>query len=418
LQPNSQFPNDLPPEEPTPPQELSPRRKQQFRPTWFSFLQQQRWLQLRSWQVLPIAILLPVGVGIVALSMLTTLPEFSECEPTKIRESGSLRLFCAQKLANDKTEDSYLRAMQMLNGLPEGDPFEEERDRLMKQWATDLLALAEEKFQNGKLDDAIALANKIPARSTLSQNVQERIDRWQEIWSDAEEMYGETELAIAESRWESALEIARRLAVIGNRYWETTQYQELARKIQVAKEDSEKQAKAKKKTDKPKQSDDLMTQWEKDQEAEDIAHLKQAQGLAAAGDVESLRKAIDEADRVLYGTPRYQQAQQLVVGWKRQIETLEDRPYLDRANELAKKGTVESLRAAIDEANQIFFDRSLYSEAQRKVNQWTSEIQRLQTETDLRPQLAPASSTTLSNPASAAPSGQGNSPTPTVNTTP
>jgi hypothetical protein len=415
LHPNSQFPDDLPPEKPVSSPRPTRGRQRDSRPTLLNRLQPQSWLRLRSWQVLPIAILLPVGVGIVALSMLTTLPEFSECEPGKIRESGSLRLYCAQKLASDKTEDSYLRAIQMLNGLPEDDPFEEERDRLMKQWSTELLNLAEEKFQNGKLDDAIALANKIPTRSTLNQNVQERIDRWQEIWSDAEEIYGETELAIAESRWESALGIARRLAVIGNRYWETSQYQELARKIQLAKEDSEKQAKAKKKTDKPKQSDDLMTQWEKEQEAEDIAHLKQAQGLAVAGDVESLRKAIEEADRVLYGTPRYQQAQQLVAGWKRQIETLEDQPYLDRANELAKKGTVESLRAAIDEANQIFFDRSLYPEAQRKVTQWTSDIQRLQAETDLRPQLAPAS--TFANPVPSPP-GQSSSPTPTVNTTP
>lgn len=357
------------------------------------------WLKPRSWQIVLVATLLPMGAGIFALSTLTNLPEFAECEPTKIRESASLRLFCAQKLASEKTEDSLLRAIHMLDGLPPDHPFQNERDRLVRQWSTDLLTLAEETFQKGKLDDAIALTRRIPFDSSLDQDVEERVDGWRDIWSKAEDIYEEANQAITDSRLQEAMSIARELATIGNQYWETTQFQELTQKIQVAREDSQKQAKSKK-TTKPKSDEDLMTRWEREQVEKDIAHLKQAQAFAAAGDVESLRKAIDSADRVLYGTPRYGEAQRLASTWKRRIETVEDQPYLDRAVTLAQKGDVDSLRAAIDEANQIFLDRPLYAEAQQKVSQWMNQIQQLQAQSDLKPELAPASSsTTLSSPA-------------------
>ena len=51
--------------------------------------------------------------------------------------------------------------------------------------------------------------------------------------------------------------------------------------------------------------------------------------------------------------PRASEARQEMGRWRTQVETIEDRPYLDRAQQIAVLEDVNSLQAAIAEASQI-----------------------------------------------------------------
>ena len=62
----------------------------------------------------------------------------------------------------------------------------------------------------------------------------------------------------------------------------------------------------------------------------------------------------------------------------RQIELLEDSPYLQRANDLANTGDPNSLEAAVAQASRIAQGRALYGEAQTKIQAWIERRQRLE----------------------------------------
>jgi uncharacterized protein (UPF0548 family) len=120
----------------------------------------------------------------------------------------------------------------------------------------------------------------------------------------------------------------------------------------------------------------LITRWQ--QEIEGVAHLDRARQLAQGGDLNALGAAIAEASQVNRSNPRWNEAQKEIARWNSQIETSEDRPYLDRADEYALAGDANSLQSAINEASQVGPGRALYKEAQDKIRQWTREIQRQQ----------------------------------------
>jgi hypothetical protein len=60
------------------------------------------------------------------------------------------------------------------------------------------------------------------------------------------------------------------------------------------------------------------------------------------------------------------------------VETIEDRPYLDRAEQIAIGEDVNSLQTAIAELNQVRSGRALYPEARKKMRLWTAKIERIQ----------------------------------------
>ena len=112
----------------------------------------------------------------------------------------------------------------------------------------------------------------------------------------------------------------------------------------------------------------LIAEWNKRIEIiEDQPVLNEALALAKAG---NLSAAIDKASKIGNRRALYKQAQDKVFGWVATVQTAEDRPILDRAYNLAKKG---NLSGAIAEATQIRYGRALYSEAQGAVAGWAAE---------------------------------------------
>ncbi|NEP55159.1 MAG: hypothetical protein F6K65_42795 [Moorea sp. SIO3C2] len=92
----------------------------------------------------------------------------------------------------------------------------------------------------------------------------------------------------------------------------------------------------------------------------------------------SLEAAIEQVQEITAERPQRQQAQTLISHWRKEIERIEDRPFLAQAHQLADKGDKTSLQAAIAEAQKIEQGRALRIEAQTDIARWTKQIQVLE----------------------------------------
>lgn len=424
------------------------------------------------------------GVGTLAVTLLLTLPAQPNCSSINLMTaSASERISCAEILANKQTVNSLLEAISLVKTLPEDHPLRDEANSLIKGWSQEVLNLADKSFDAGKLQEAIATAKKIPSDVPAYTLVEKRISAWRAIWTKAEGYYRAAEAQVRKENWTQAFREAVRLLYIGNRYWETTKYEELTQVIASAREDGENLTKARRlaraggvknlleaiklaqgissksylfeasKTtilefgrkmlelaqiqldnqdvdgalsivrqipsiinlqgdiedftnlaqalalaaegtvgsldaainqvqrigpNRPlyNKAQDWLLRWQ--QEQQDVARLDKARQLASMGTVNDFQAAIREAQQIPENNPRAREAKQQIVAWEAQIQTIEDRPVLSRAEQVAKLGDATSLAAAVNEAAKISSGRALHSEAQSKISRWTAQIQRIQ----------------------------------------
>jgi soluble cytochrome b562 len=111
---------------------------------------------------------------------------------------------------------------------------------------------------------------------------------------------------------------------------------------------------------------------------EDQPYLDRANQIAAFGGLASLQEAVQEASRIAPGRALYKQAQEKIAQWTETMQRQQDQPYLDQARTLANGG---DLSAAIAAAQQIKSGRALYREAQSEISGWQADLegqQRLQ----------------------------------------
>ncbi|MEG5136671.1 MULTISPECIES: hypothetical protein [unclassified Microcoleus] len=439
----------------------------------------------KKWQFwLAVSLLLSMGMGFVAISSLLNLTSQSNCSkifwPTA---SANDRFFCAQEAASKRTVDDLLRAIELVNALPQDHPLRSRINGQIDRWSQDIIRLGNSSFQEGKLEEAIAIARKVPQNVPAYPTVQKQIEKWQSTWNDAEKRYRTAEDHLRQEEWGEAFREANLLLDTGNTFWESTKYEELTQAIETTKAEGNKLIKARN-TASEGGLDNLVTgiklaqgieqksylyqaankliaefskkilgiaqkrlqagDWQEailiankipeaanlKEQVQDFNELAQATAQALTGSVDGLSKAIELAKKLNSGRPLYQQAQDLAGRWQqemadvktldlasklaapggvkdlraaiaqlqtvpgsnprsgevrsqigrlsRQIELLEDSPYLQRANDLASTGDPNSLEAAVAQASRIGQGRALYGEAQGKIQAWIERRQRLQ----------------------------------------
>ena len=120
----------------------------------------------------------------------------------------------------------------------------------------------------------------------------------------------------------------------------------------------------------------LIRRWKL--EIEDIAHLSKARQLARAGTIANLNQAISEAELIPSTNPRYDEARQEIAQWQGQIQTIQDRPILNRARELSYGNNTSAWRRALAEVSLISSNSPLYGEAQDYARTWRANIQRVE----------------------------------------
>ncbi len=380
-----------------------------------------------SWQFLSLILALSFGgIGFVATSVLLRLPSNPSCNKISLFfSSATNRIYCAQLKAEKNTVDDLLEAIALLQVLSADHPLRNEIDRHISEWSDDILTLAQVEFDQGKLEEAIAIARRIPENVANQAMIDEKITAWGETWQKAEKIQEEVENQLRESQWNKAFLEAVNLLNIDNEYWQTTKYQEIVKTINLAREES-KQLDGAYVTLRRGGLDNLLktieiasiipaTSYSYNeaskliQEAEDKivaiveryldnndwnglsdlasqipdkSRLKnQARDwnlLASAGrnanlgTVSAMELAIAEAEQISSDSKLYLQSRELVKFWNAQKEDL---VYLASARELAKTGQIDDLSAAIARAELISSENPLYRESKREITKWQKDIQ-------------------------------------------
>jgi hypothetical protein len=450
--------------------------------------QMPQWLKLpflRSWVFWAVMTCgLCGGMGYVALGILLNPKAVPNCPELFLpMASASLRVYCGQAAASKQTLKDITAAFNFVKDIPLDDPLRSFIDSNIQQWSIDLMRLGEGAYQKGDLEAAVAASKLVPERVPAYAAVKKRREKWQTTWKEAEGIYTKTENLLRNSRWAEAYQWAVKLTKLNNEYWGTTKYQELADRVQSAKEDSAKLDVAHKlikgnnlddflkaitiarKIDKKSyaykeaqdliiesgkqmlalakaklnqnnwstvleitrqipaspeiqaelndvtaiaqaqsfakngstsdlekaismaqgikanssvypRAQELMTGWQL--EVQDLAFLQRARNMAASGKPADLELAIKEASQIPANNPLAKQASTEIAGWRNQIQVGQDQPYVQAAEQAASAGTPAALQQGIAQMQQIRPGRALYAQAQQKIQQWTSQLQRIE----------------------------------------
>jgi hypothetical protein len=230
--------------------------------------------------------------------------------------------------------DNLLAAIELAKEISTTSYSYKDAQALIPKLGQEMLDLAQSALDRKDANEAISIANQIPVSTDLQDEAKDFItiaEAWQSAWLDNVEGL------------EGAIAIAQKVT-----------------------------------QDRPSynQAQELIARWQL--EIEDVAHLQKARELAKGGTIGDLTAAIAQAETVPNNNPRATEAKNDVNRWRAKVETIEDRPYLQRAEELALMEDVSSLQSAINEAGQISKGRALYSESRRKIRSWQQEIEQIE----------------------------------------
>lgn len=208
----------------------------------------------------------------------------------------------------------------------------------VQQWSQQLVTTASTKLQQKDISGAIAAMQGVPPEMPLPPEVQELMWVYQ-----AERLPINASLTSSPQDW---LQLMTTLAVIEQVQANSPLYQRAQARIPLLK-----------------------------QRVQDLAHLNLATRVAQTHNIPALRVAIQLAQMIAPDRPHRIHAQTLIAKWRKDIEQMEDQPYLTDAQNLAKSGQVKDLQAAIAQASKIQLGRTLRPAAQAAIFDWRQAIQ-------------------------------------------
>jgi len=385
-----------------------------------------RWKWLLNWYWWgSVAVVGCAGASVIAAKALLGVPALPNCPAIFWPLApASLRFECARLAASKRTAKNLLEAIALLDSLPKNHSLREEADRMIEEWATQVLDQTEETFNEGNLKEAIASARKIPPQTSAYKLVEERIKRWESVWAEAEKIRQQTIASLGKRQYRQAFEHAVRLLNIDNKYWQTTGYDNLIKSIDVARIDGNKLYEAERMADAggsdnllkalkiaqsikrdslvydvaqriiPTVGRKMLTQAQKllnqrdlqgalsllsnvpnvanlKAEAQDLSILANAQYQAWQGNVVDLEGAIAEAQQISGNRPLAKQAQQWIARWRQEIFAMQ-------ARDLAQSGNTNDLSAAINQASLVTASNPRREEVERQIKEWRSQIQTIE----------------------------------------
>ena len=258
-------------------------------------------------------------------------------ELTKLIAQGredARKMSDALDLAKVGTVKGFTAALKKLKEIGEDSVFYTEAQSQRTDIAKQMLTVSENLLAARQLSDAQAMLSAIPRDAGLNKEIEDFqifVSAYQQAWSGTA---GGLETAIS------------RMKALGKN------------RPRYAK------------------GQQLIAQWQG--ELQNISLLNQAQERAARGSTVDLKAAIGIAQQISRNSPQSDDANKQISQWRTQVETVEDRPILERADRLAAVGTPDNLRAAIQEAKKISSGRTLGKEADSRIANWTGRIQRIE----------------------------------------
>ena len=368
------------------------------------------------------------GVIATAVIVLLQVPALPTC-PSVFwpLASGSVRLYCAELSAKQRTPEDLLDAIKLLDGLPDDDGLRPLANEYLVKWTEELLDLTEAVVNTGDLERAIALVDKIPDDVATQDLLKAKVQEWRTLWAEAEKLHGEALAAMEQRRWGEARLFLERLRGVKNPYWSGEKFGELSLRFKSLQVDDGKIRKARRLAKARSQSgykqalellssielrsplyqdaqaaqmeisDQLLAKARQElaggngtgalaianllpdnmeyaAERFDLKTLARAVAAADRGTPADLEMAISEASKLTSDRPLYDRAQRLVAQWQRDSEFV---GYLDRAKRIAARGTANDYTDAIAQARRVPKSSNQYGEAQRQISEWSQQWQRL-----------------------------------------
>lgn len=387
-------------------------------------------IPLPSWHFLGILlILLSGGIGFLATSVLLSFNGSNNCSALYVPlASATTRLYCAQIEAEQQTLASYLKAIRMVNGFPDSHPLRPDIDRNIEAWVKDIIVLAGEEVQKGRLTEAIAMVKQVPEKAGFGALIGEQIAAWQGLWQEGEALMARLEQQLKAGELGQAMRTAVQLSYLENDYWATVKYDEAMAQIQLARKENrelevaygslrrgglenwlraiEQASKIPESSYAYGQSQKLMDEarnniiryiqgivdgqrWSEllslcdrlpprlnlDNMIVDWRILAQAGLRAKQGKVEDLETALVQIQSIQPSSVVYDQAQELSQRWQKAIT---DASLFEQAQSLAQGGTISELEQAIAKLNLVPEENPRYAEARQQARQWRSKIEALE----------------------------------------
>jgi len=261
----------------------------------------------------------------------------------------------------------------------------------LKQWSETLLTQGLQHWEQGKLNDAMAIVTPVLKNPALAQTAQELLWLSQarkhalasavtlkptlpQLWNlsaaistihlipDTSRYYQQAQSLL--KNWQAQLQDLSLLQVA----WGIGEVPHLVPKQfaiwQASQVSRERPRRA--------QAQTLLSYWQVEiQRLQDQPYLAYARQLAAKGDISDLQSAIAQAKLISPKRPSRQLAQTLIANWTQQIQTIEDQPILNQAWALANQG---NLQGAMQLASGIGPSRALYGQAQAAIAGWQDRI--------------------------------------------
>lgn len=290
------------------------------------------------------------------------------------------RLGEAKRLASQGNLAAMREALAIAQGISPDSPLYAEAQRVMRGFGDDLLAMAETALEAKDAAGARQILDAIPPELNLSAQIVDfrtLIDASQLAWQGGvigleggivrlqsmgrdRPLYGKAQTLMR--RWQSEvdgrtqLEWARQVAMPN-----TTA--DLRAAIDEAQKISQSNPVW-------SEAEGQISRWRSQIETtEDRPILEEARQFARLGD---LNNAIAAARRIAPGRALHGEAQELARGWRNDIERAEDGPILAEAQQLANLGR---LQEAITLASRIGQGRALHGQAQGNIQTWRSQVQ-------------------------------------------
>jgi hypothetical protein len=249
----------------------------------------------------------------------------------QIAKADSAKLDEARQLVKNTDIKQLLQAIEIAKKIDPNSFAQTEAQTLIGTAAKKMLELAIARFDKDEWREALDIANKTPQTAETKAEVQDLINLSQ-ARSHA--------LGGTISELETAISLIQSIQPASRMYPRSQKY---------------------------------VGNWQL--EIQDLASLQRARSLAATGTVQDLETAITEAQSIPSSNPRGKEANQSVTEWRKQIETVQDTPFMTAADKLAAGNTIAGLQNAIVQLNNIRPGRALYAQAQQKIQTWTNTIQ-------------------------------------------
>jgi hypothetical protein len=429
------------------------------------------------------------GLATLAFFWLTAPPPPPNCKNITLLSADIERLSCAQTAAKSGKLADVLAGLKLVEHWTPDHPLYSQSRGWIEEWSHATLAAAQQKIRQSDLAGALNLARQIPPSSPVHKEAQTAIAQWQHQWQSSQKFYDTALAAIRQQDWDKAYDQIRILKETSFDHWRTQKAGELAQRINQEKRARQvlAQAQALAASQQPEQVSQAidrlgqirrdsyawadiqpqlnqwgeillkagLQQWQArnlegaiafakrslvasktTEEAQnlirlsearklaiatdtnwqitpqhfwnlmgaintvaqipsdsrfheiaqfslaswkaqlqDITQLQLAQLIAASGNHQALQFAVNQAQQIDFQRPRRMQAQTLIAYWRHEMERLEDGPILEVARKLAAPGTVPDLRQAIAMANRIPEGRFLRGEAQGLAYDWRRRIE-------------------------------------------